>query len=74
MPSYSMTDCADRIELCVEIVSNWNISVLPTNDTRIRLSADQNRPEGALPGPPRRAMPRTIFWLVMFAEPDPAPV
>ena len=61
MPSYSMTDADDRIDDCELMVSNWNTAVPPMYVPRIKLSADQNRPDGLLPGPPRSGMALTIF-------------
>ena len=71
MPSYSMTVFAPRIELCVLIVSNWKMASPPMKEARTSESADQNRPDGELPGPPRRAMPRTIFCEATLAAPEP---
>ena len=66
-----MTVFAPRIELCVLIVSNWNTGAPPINEARTSESADQNRPDGELPGPPRSATPRTIFCEAMLAAPEP---
>jgi hypothetical protein len=60
-PSYSIAEAAERMLEYGLIVSNWKTSVPPTKDPRITASALQKMPEGAFPGPPLRAMPRTIF-------------